>query len=336
MLRSSQFEGRGATAALAIAFAIAACSTGHVANPNGGAAGAGAPGAGAAGRGGGGAGSGGDAGGGGAGAGGTSGVAGAAGGPATLDVDGFPSDCPETPVEASGAKSTVGVRVALQVAGEPYRPGERNALADAGVVLPTNLRFYLSGFRFSRGSDHVDAVPVGDDGKPLRYGVQLVVGDDPRTTAFSLRVPAGHYDGVSFLLGLTKGCNDSFSPRRAPLDEASQLKWPHTLGFLYFRYEANEAASASGLPNAIHMGQGTGPRPFAPLIELRGDFDATGSDGRVEVSFALDEALRAAAMPADLSDFHLPEPAPPTIGPEVFAGERLRRHAADVTLFSRR
>lgn len=249
--------------------------------------------------------------------------------------DGFPSVCVEAPkLEAAGA--AVAFEIDPRLHDQPLEFGEPNTLTAGGTLMPTNLRFYLSGFVFSKGSDRVPGTPVGADGKPMPYGVQLVNLEDAASLQFRVSVPPGTYDKVSFLLGLTAACNDTFAPLKPPLDQASQLKWPHTLGFLFLRFEGKlEGAAEDAVPTEIHMGAGSGENPYAPTITLSTPIAAQEGQARLRLSFALDEALRAAAMMTDLSDFSLPEPAPPgPIGEEILAGERVRRNAAAVKMFS--
>lgn len=54
------------------------------------------------------------------------------------------------------------------------------------------------------------------EGAALPYGVQLVNAEDPGTLSLDLATEPGEYDGISFLLGLSHGCNQAFLPLNAP------------------------------------------------------------------------------------------------------------------------
>jgi len=276
-------------------------------------------------------------GGGGARAGGTAGTNAAGGGvPATLGADGFPVACLESPTLPAAAQGAVTIDLAPQLDGKPFVMGEENVLSSGGTLMPTNLRFYLSGFEFKGGSKKVPATLVDSAGKPLRYGVQFVDVSTPSSLKFALRVAPGSYDEVSLILGLTAGCNETESLLRSPLDEASQLKWPHTLGFLFLRFEGKYSATTDkNLPTKIHMGSGSGDDGFAPKISVVGPVEVGSQIAQVSLVFSVNEMLKGAAMETDLSKFSLPLSAGP-IGEEILAGERLRQHTRDVKIFSRK
>ena len=263
------------------------------------------------------------------------GASGGQAGAPLLGPDGFSSECPEELPKPPQANGRLGVDLAVQLGGKPLVFGEENRLEPKGSLMPTNLRFYLSQFTFRKGSLDSLGTLTTAEGSPFPYGVHLVNLEDAASLKFAVSVPPGTYESVTFTLGLTDGCNDTFRPRKPPLDEASQMKWPHTLGFLFLRYEGKRSADVdSKVPDKIHMGTGSGERKFAPRVTVQGPFDVAGADSKVKLTFKLDEVLKAVQMETDLSTFALPEPAPPgPIGEEILAGERLRQHANDVTIF---
>lgn len=253
----------------------------------------------------------------------------------SLGPDGFPAGCLETRPVDPAAQGRLNVRLEVQHEGGPFEFGEYNELVSGGTVLPTNLRFYLSQFALTSGGDVVPASLVRADGQALRYGVQLVNAEDPTSLQFDLAAPPGEYSGLSFILGLSHGCNEQFLPLKPPLDEASQMKWPHTLGFLFLRFEGNLSADvAADTPSMVHMGAAVGDDGFAPRFDLTVPLSVSEQGTPVELRFAFDAMLEAASMPTDLSDFELPPPSPPVIGEEILAGERLRRNVGLVELFT--
>jgi hypothetical protein len=224
------------------------------------------------------------------------------------------------------------VALSIEFGGQPFVFGEPNALPLGGTLLPTNFRFYVSEPALLQAGEPTRAFLVDSTGAPLPYGVQLVNAEDPASFAFDIAAPPGTYDGLSFLLGLSHGCNTLAVPGKPPLDEAAQLKWPHTLGFLFLRYEGQRSEDADPtLPTMIHMGAAAGDQGFAPRIELALAPAMLASE--VHLSLSFDALLEAATTETDLSDFELLPPAPPTPGEEILAGERLRRAATSVELF---
>jgi hypothetical protein len=263
-------------------------------------------------------------------------AAGSGGVPTTLGADGFPSGCFEAPTLPAAAQGEVNIDLVPMLDGKPMVMGEENALSAGGTLMPTNLRFYLSGFEFKAGGKKVPGTLVDSAGKPLRYGVQFVEASTPSSLKFGLRVAPGTYDEVSFVLGLTEGCNASEATLGSPLNEASQLKWPHSMGFLFLRFEGKYSAAADKkLPTKIHMGSGSGDDRFAPKIAIAGPIEVCGKVTQIELAFSVDEMIKGSAMETDLSKFSLPPSAGP-VGDEILAGERLRQHAKDVKIFSRK
>ena len=276
---------------------------------------------------------------GGAGAGGKAGMVGLGGqgGALLMGPDGFSSDCPEALAKPPQDNGRLGVDIAVQLGGKPLVFGEQNQLEPRGSLMPTNLRFYLSQFTFRKGGVDLPSTLTTADGSAVRYGVHLVNLEEAASLKFTVSVPAGTYESFTFTFGLTAGCNDTLSPRKPPLDEASQMKWPHALGFLFLRYEGKRSADVdSKVPEKIHMGTGSGENKFAPRVTVQGPFSIANGESKLNLAFKLDEVLKAARMETDLSTFVLPEPAPPgPIGEEILSGERLRQHTKDVKIFDR-
>lgn len=251
-----------------------------------------------------------------------------------LGPDGFPLGCPESLPLESTATAPLTFDVDLSIDGGPLVFGESNPLAAGGTVLPTNLRFYLSQFQLLQDGESTHARLV-DGGTPLAYGAHLVNAEDASTLQFSAVAPPGQYEGLSFIVGLSYGCNLEFNPLKPPLDDASQMKWPHTLGFLFLRFEGNLSEDVGeDTPDKIHMGAAAGYDGMAPRFVH--DVPITVSPEGVEIRLQMDfdTLLEAAATPTDLSDFELPPPSPPFIEEEILAGERLRRHAPSSDLFA--
>ncbi len=267
------------------------------------------------------------------GGGGAAGSAGSAGGSPGVGEDGFSGECPEKPLVSPEARGVLAINAELRVADKPLTLGEANPLAEAGSLLPSNVRFYVSGFAFKSKGISTLGTLVNGQGVALPYNVQLINAEDPSSTRFFVAVPPGTYDEFSFIVGVTEACNETPGPLKSPLHDASQMKWPHVAGFLFLRYEGQRSDDApQDLPDNIHMGMGTGADRFAPKITIAGPITVTGERmvSALNLVFALDAALKAAAMQTDLSDFEVP------FGEEVRAGERLRRNAKTVVLFSRK
>ncbi len=249
-----------------------------------------------------------------------------------LGPDGYPAQCPkEIPRDPAATRETP-LRVSLHLEGEPFIFGEPNSLPQGGTVIPTNFRFYLSQFAFHQGEQRVTALPVDAEGEPLPYGVSLVNSERAPSLTLRLQSAPGDYDSLSFSLGLPEACNQAFFPLDPPLDEASQLKWPHALGFLFLRFEAilDETALAT-VPSKIHMGAAAGPEGQAPRFQFALIDPAAGT---LELTVAMSRLFEGATSEIDLTDFKLPEPAPPNLAEEILAGERLRRTARSLAIFA--
>src|SRR5688500_12338229 len=70
---------------------------------------------------------------------------GGAGGEFTIGADGFPAECIENPPPPSAAQQSITFQVTPQLNGKSLVFGEPNPLASGGTLMPTNLRFFLSG-----------------------------------------------------------------------------------------------------------------------------------------------------------------------------------------------
>ena len=246
--------------------------------------------------------------------------------------DGLPAACSKQIELDTAATQQTLLDVSLEVGGQPLVFGESNALPQGGTIMPTNFRFYLSHFAYHRGDQRFEATPVDSQGAALPYGVVLVNAEELDSPKVQLLSIPGEYDSISFVWGLSHGCNGSLNPLDPPLDEAAQLKWPHALGFLFLRFEAIVDESAGPeVPNEIHMGA-FWPSGYAPLVQLT---LPTGTESNnLQLSIGLDAILEGASTEADLSDFTLPPPAQTPIGEEILAGERLRRAVDSVGVFS--
>ncbi|MEO6601705.1 MAG: MbnP family protein [Polyangiaceae bacterium] len=269
--------------------------------------------------------------------------------------------CPEvlTARRSSGATLTVPLRLTLQ--GKPLLFGQENTLSDGGVLVPLNVRFYISEVQLLRNG----AAPVPVDivtavGTPAPYGVYFFNAEEPASAPLRLLAPAGEYSGLSFLVGIKLACNQKAPESAAdPLSAASQMTWPHT-GYLFLRYEARSngatgdsagggsqggfggvaqgpgpgggAAGGGGMslsPLAVHMG-GDITQEVAPRVTVRGSYSlAEGGALEKPLSMVMDEVFRGATSDVDLSD--LSPLVPPS--PEVLAGERLRRELPTLQAF---
>ena len=255
------------------------------------------------------------------------------GGMPALGPDGFPTTCSEVVDLGLSATQRTSVQIAISSDDQPFIFGEPNEFPSGGTILPTNFRFYLSQFALYQGDQRFAAAPVDAQGNPAAFGVQFVNAEDESSLRFELLAAPADYDGISFLIGLSYGCNQTVQALAPPLDEASQMKWPHALGFLFLRFEGNlDDLAPPGTPNQIHMGAAAGENGHAP--EFRISIPPGSAAAGLQLELAFDAILQGAATETDLSDFVLPPPAPPVVGEEILAGERLRRAAPSLGLFS--
>lgn len=240
--------------------------------------------------------------------------------------------CPEArePLRVGG--TVVELSFAPSLGGKPFVVGEPNPMA-GGQVSPLNLRFYVSEPSLVAADGTSLAVDlVSSSGQPEPYGVHLVNFEDPASTSIRFLAPPGSYAGARFTFGINDACNNGDASRSAPLSVNSQMVWPHFAGFLFLRYEAQWLAEPGAVaatappPSMIHMGGVVGS-VFAPQVTVAGALTvpATGAVTRkLDVSF--DEIFRGASSADDVSDL-------PLQGPEVVAGERLRRAAPTLAIF---
>jgi hypothetical protein len=251
--------------------------------------------------------------------------------------------CVETPLPLRSTGTVVAFPIEIALGGKALVFGEPNALTSGGTLTPQDVRFYLSQAALLRPdgtSVPVDIVTPG--GAPQPYGVHFFNGDDVSSHTMSVLAPAGTYAAVSFLWGLTLACNQGdASQLHAPLSDTSQMTWPHLLGgYLFFKYGASimlgpsDAGSASdpqtAIPSLIHMG-GSLAMNVAPAIQVNGTLTVpTVGPVTKTIRVVMDEVFKGAAMNADLTDFVVP----PGGGDEIILGERLRRNAAGLKIFT--
>ena len=274
-------------------------------------------------------------------AGGATGAAGAAGGGAgTGGVGGAAAqgwgacDLMPAPLRTSGTILELPIAPVLE--GQPFVHGEPNVYSTGGTITPLNFRFYVSEVQLlTAGGGTVPVDLVTGDGLLQPYDVHLFIAEDAASHTPRVLAPPGTYTGVSFLLGLNAACNTpNANGRMAPLSATSQMTWPPIFGYLFLRYEArfsadgqDAGAGAAPPPLIIHMG-GTPNTSSAPVIRVDGSLTvpATGSVTR-GMRVAIDQIFAGATADIDVTGTVLP-------GEEVEAGERLRRTAAGLPLFS--
>jgi hypothetical protein len=241
--------------------------------------------------------------------------------------------CPAAPALHQPTGTMVELAFAPTLAGKPLLVLEPNQLTE-GTLTPSNARFYVSELSLVKDDGSSLAVDlVGADGKAEAYGIHFVNLEEPASLTIRTLAPAGNYNGATFTWGVNDACNAS-SGLGAPLSFDSQMMWPHIAGFLFLRYEAqwvaNPTATGSlGPPSMIHMGGMVGSIS-APKAHVTGALTvpASGNATRsVEISF--DQIFAGASSAEDVSDL------PPFFQtPEVIAGERLRRGAATLAVFT--
>jgi hypothetical protein len=270
---------------------------------------------------------GGGAGGGGAAAG--SGVGGAGGVPAV--------GCVEMPAPLRTSGTIVELTIDPVLGDQPFVYGEPNVSPAGGTITPINFRFYVSEVRLvTVGGDAVLVDLVTDAGLPEPYGVHFFNAEDATSRTLKVLAPTGAYTGVTFLLGLNGACNTSaFAFRNPPLSVTSQMTWPGPFGYLFLRYESlssggqgADADAGAAPPSSIHMGGFPGSL-LAPVIRVDGQLAVPpGGAVRRSLRLAMDQIFVGANTPSDLTG------APLAPGDEVAAGERLRRSAPDLQLFT--
>jgi hypothetical protein len=246
------------------------------------------------------------------------------------------SACVETPEPLRSAGTILVLTIDPLLGGRPFVYGEPNRLgADVtGTVTPLNFRFYVSQVRLlteAGGSLPVDVVTAA--GVPEPYDVHLFNAEDDSSRALRMLVPPGTYTGIEFILGLNTACNtSSMAGRVPPLSETSQMTWG-PLGYLFLRFEA--LLSSIGAPadggvtpvGAIHMG-GTPGGLLAPVIRVAGAlFVPAAATVTASLRVTMEDIFAGATMDADITTAPLP-------ASEVISGERLRRNASRLPLFT--
>jgi len=247
--------------------------------------------------------------------------------------------CEKSPAPLRTQGTLLSLPLELVLGGKPFVFGEANELSGGSSLVPLNLRFYISEVELLRGAGQanvaVDVVTAA--GAPAPYGVYLFNAEDADSNTLTLLAPPGEYTGLSFALGIKLGCNQQNPAGLSdPLRSTSQMTWPHTGGFLFFRYEARYmaagSAGASGAPEslpAVHMG-GDIKVERVPRVTVLGALSVPAS-GKLEkgLSVVMDEILKGATANIDVSDV--------AVGllsaPEAIAGERLRRQLPDLHVF---
>ena len=241
--------------------------------------------------------------------------------------------CYPTPVPRRSTGTVVELAVEPMFGDAPFVFGETNTLPDGTQVVPLNFRFYVSGVELttsSGGSVPVDIVDAAT-GAPVAYGVHLYNGEDDASHTFRVLAPPGDYTGARFVLGLGGDCDSGFATgRQPPLDDSSQLSWPHGFGYLFLRYEGRvDATGTAQVPGAIHMGGDLAhlDMPGAPVIVLEGALTvpATGTS-RKHIRVYVDQIFKGATTDVELSAYFTTAPA------EMKNGERLRLNAPGLKL----
>ena len=245
--------------------------------------------------------------------------------------------CAEHPTPQRSQGTVLALSFAPALSGKPFVFGEANALADGSSVVPINLRFYISAVQLLRSSGEPVAVDVTTaNGEPEPYGVHLFNAEEDSSTTLSVLAPPGDYTGLSFALGIKLACNQQApASLDEPLTDTSQMTWPHTGGFLFFRYEGRNTTAqgaanpASTIPTRIHMG-GSIEKELVPRVSVSGVFSVPAS-GTLErhLTVSMDEIFSGASANIDVSDV--------AVGllssDEAIAGERLRRELPELHAF---
>jgi len=248
--------------------------------------------------------------------------------------------CLQAPPRGQTAGTPLAVGLTVTLGGSPLTFGEPNPY-HGGSLTPLNVRFYLSHLSVVRSDGQVLPLDlVGSSGDVEPFGVHFVNVEEPSTLTFHTVVPDGQYREIRFVWGVDDVCNGGSSTRTYPLDDTSQMTWPHFqgLGYLFFRYEARWAwssspdggdAVATGLPpTAIHMGGVVGS-VFAPEIHVLAALNVMGTAPltktmQISLDAIFDEATSLATTPSPLST---------SLGPEVALGDRLRQRAPAASIF---
>jgi hypothetical protein len=239
-----------------------------------------------------------------------------------------------TPLRTSG--TIVELTIDPMLGGQPFVYGEANVAPAGGTITPINFRFYISDVRLlTVAGDAVRVDVVTDAGSPAPYGVHFFNAEDATSRTLRVLAPTGAYTGMTFLLGLIDACNNSgFAERNPPLSSTSQMTWPPPFGYLFLRYESLLTVGGQGAdggvvpPGSIHMG-GLPGSLLAPSVRVDGQLAvAPGAAVRRSLRLAMEQIFLGTNTPADLTGVLLPP------GNEVEAGERLRRSAPSLQLFT--
>ncbi len=220
--------------------------------------------------------------------------------------------------------------------GQPFVYGEPNRLGAevTGTVTPLNFRFYVSQVQLLTDRRRLGAGRRGHRRRlPEPYDVHLFNAEDESSRALRVLAPPGTYTGIEFVLGLNDACNtSSMAGRVPPLTDTSQMTWG-PLGYLFLRFEALLSSigpppdGGAAPPQAIHMG-GVPGMLFAPVIRVEGALSVpAGAAVTRSLRVVMEQIFAGATTEADVTTAPLP-------GGEVINGERLRKNAPRLPLFT--
>jgi len=270
--------------------------------------------------------------------------------------------CPAMPPIHQAGGTIITFQTDPYLGGKPMVYGQPNVLPGGGTLTPLDLRYFLSNVTLV-GSDG-SLVPVDlvtPAGKLEGYGIHFFNAEDPATTAWSIRAPAGSFRGMTLTLGITDACN-SINVIGDAYWTDSQMSWPPPFGYLFLRYEgqidglapdggASVDAGANGgvgplnALTAIAMGGLTGS-VFAPAVHIDASL-AVPVSGPVmrHLRFVMDQVFAGATANVDVSVGPPPVAGDTSFGPplttpgfvssndETVAGERLRQTAPKLPIF---
>jgi hypothetical protein len=179
---------------------------------------------------------------------------------------------------------------------------------------------------------------------PEPYGIHFFNAEDPPSTAWTIRAPAGSYRGMNLVLGMSDACDAN----QAVFSAATQMTWPSPFGYLFLRFEARidgvspDGGDQSGTidggvqpVDAIAMG-GIIHQRFAPIVHVDQllTVPAFGPILR-HLRFDMDQVFKGASANIDVMGVIPPPPGAnglPSFN-EMKAGERLRQTAPQLPLF---
>jgi hypothetical protein len=264
------------------------------------------------------------------------------------EVDPRSLSCPESPPALQAGGTLVTFQTDPVLGGRAMIYGQPNALPGGGTLTPLNLRFFLSNVALVRGDGTLVPVDlVTAAGTPERYGIHFFNAEDPPSTAWTIRAPAGPYRGMSLVLGMSDVCDAN----RAVFSADTQMTWPSPFGYLFLRFESRvdgvspdgggpSGSIDGGVPpvDAIAMGGIIGSL-FAPIVHVDQllTVPAVGPILR-HLRLDMDQVFKGASANIDVSSFVVPPPPGGSGGflpsfDEMKAGERLRRTAPQLPLF---